>query len=69
MVDFKIGDKVKIVDHSDNNLVGEIGMLLKAETPRPAIDWQVIKWKVCKVKLDKTGKIVDCLLSQLSKSK
>lgn len=69
VTDLKIGEKVTIVEHSDVKLIGVTGTLLSAETPRPAIDGQVIKWKVCKVKLDETGKIIDCLLSQLSKHK
>jgi hypothetical protein len=67
MTNFKIGGKVKINEHSDAEYVGKTGVLLSAQTPRPAIKGQIIKWKVCKVKLDKTGEIVDCLLSQLGK--
>jgi len=69
MTDVKIGDRVKIVKHTDAKYVGKTGILLSTQTPRPAKDGQVIKWKVCKVKLDDTGKIVDCLLSQLRKPK
>jgi len=69
VTDLKIGSKVAIVEHSDAKLLGEIGTLLSVQTPRPAINGQTIKWKVCKVKLDKTGEIVDCLLSQLAKPK
>ena len=67
MTNFQIGDRVKIEEHSDAKYIGKTGVLLSAQTPKPAIKGQVIKWKVCKVKLDGTGKIVDCLLSQLSK--
>lgn len=68
-VTFRIGDKVKIIEHSNNACVGKIGTLLIAKTIRPAIKGQVIKKKVCKVRLDDTGDIVDCFLSQLSKIK
>ncbi|MHA1971406.1 MAG: hypothetical protein ACTSW1_00355 [Candidatus Hodarchaeales archaeon] len=61
----KIGDKIKISQHHNKKYIGKTGVLLSAQTPRPAIDGQVLKWKVCKVKLEDTGEIVDCLLSQL----
>lgn len=67
MTNLKIGDKVRITEHSDAEHIGKTGILLSAQTPRPVIKGQIIKWKVCKVKLDKTGEIVDCLLSQLGK--
>ncbi len=67
-VTFRIGDKVKIIEHSNNSYIGKIGLLLIAKTMRPAIKGQVIKERVCKVRLD-TGDIVECLLSQLSKVK
>jgi len=68
-VTFRISDKVKIIEHSNNAYVGKIGSLLIAKTIRPAIKGQVIKERVCKVKLDDSGDIVDCLLSQLVKVK
>jgi len=67
MTGLKIRDKVKIIEHNNTEYIGRTGILLSAQTPRPAIKGQVIKWKVCKVKLDETGEIVDCLLSQLAK--
>ena len=66
---FRYGDKVKIIEHSNNEYVGKIGSLLIAKTIHPAIKGQVIKEKVCKVRVDDTGDIVDCLLCQLSKVK
>jgi len=66
-VTFRIGDKVKITEHSNNAYVGKIGSLLIANTIRSAIKGQVIKERVCKVRLDNTGDIVACLLSQLDK--
>ena len=68
-VTFRIGDKVRIIEHSNNAYVGKIGSLLIAKTMRPARKGQVIKEKVCKVKLDNTGDIIDCLLCQLGKVK
>ncbi len=68
-VTFKIGDKVEIIEHSNNAYVGKIGSLITAKTIHPAINGQVIKEKVYKIKLDDTGDIVDCLLSQLCKVK
>ena len=65
---FRIGDKVKIITHENNANVGKIGSLLVAKPIRPAIKGQVIKEKVCKVKLEDTGDIVECLLSQLVRS-
>lgn len=59
---FRHGDKVKIIEHNNNAYVGKIGLLLTANTIRPAIKGQVIKKKLCKVKLDDTGDIVDCFL-------
>ena len=67
-VTFRIGGKVKIIEHGNNAYVGKIGSLLIAKTMRPAIKGQVIKERVCKVRLD-TGDIVECLLSQLGKVK
>ncbi len=61
---FRIGDKVKITDHSDSKYIGKVGTLLSAQSPRSAIKGQVINWKVCRVKLDRTGEIVDCILEQ-----
>ena len=69
MADLKIGDKVKIIEHSNAKYVGKTGILLSAQTPHPVIKGQTLKWKVCKVKLDETSEIVGCLLSQLSKPK
>lgn len=66
-VTFRIGERVKIIRHDDNAYVGKIGTLLIDKTIRPAIKGQVIKEKVCKVRLDDTNDIVDCLLSQLGK--
>lgn len=66
---FRHGDKVKIIKHNNNTYVGKIGSLLTANTIRPAIKGQVIKKKLCKVKLDDTGDIVDCFLCQLCKVK
>ena len=68
-VTFRIGDKVKIIQHSNNAYVGKIGSLLIANKMRPAINGQVIKELVCKVRLDDTGNIVECLCSQLGKVK
>jgi hypothetical protein len=67
MTDFKLGDKVKITEHSNKEYIGKTGILLSAQTPRSAINKQVIKWKVCNVKLDNTGEIVDCILHQIIK--
>ena len=67
MATLRIGNKVKITEHSDRELIGETGILLKAHGIRPAIKGQVIKEKVCKIKLDSNGKIVDCPLGQLDK--
>ncbi len=65
---FKIGDKVRIIEHSDNTYTGKIGTLLETKSIRSAIKGQVIKEKVCEVKLEDTGDIVECLLSQLVQS-
>ena len=67
-VTYRIGDKVRITKHENNAYVGKIGSLLVAKPIRPAIKGQVIKEKVCKVKLEDTGDIVECLLSQLVQS-
>ena len=67
MTTLRMGDKVKITEHSDGELIGKVGNLLSVQNIRPAIKGQVIKEKVCKVKLDSSGKIVDCLLGQLTK--
>ena len=67
MTDFKLGDKVKITEHGNKEYIDKTGILLSAQTPRPALKGQVIKWKVCKVKLDNTGEIVDCILHQIIK--
>jgi RNase P/RNase MRP subunit p29 len=67
MTDFKLGDKVKIAEHSNKEYIGKTGILLSAQTPRLAIKGQDIKWKVCKVKLDNTGEIIDCILHQIIK--
>ena len=64
---FGIGDKVKIIEHSNSAYVGKIGSLLSTTTIHPAVKGQAMKEKVCKVKLDDTGDIVGCLLSQLGK--
>jgi len=65
----RIGDKVRIIEHNNSEYIGKTGILLRAQIPRPAIKGQVIKWKVCKVKLDGTDEIVDCILCQLTKVK
>jgi len=65
---FRYGDRVKIIEHNNDAYVGKIGTLLVANVIRPAIKGQVIKERVCKVRLD-TGDIVECLLSQLGKVK
>lgn len=67
MTNLRIGDKVKITKHSNAEHIGKTGILLSAQTPRPALKGQILKWKVCRVELDKTGEIIDCLLSQLGK--
>jgi len=66
---FRHGDQVKIIKHSNSAYVGKIGLLLVANVIRPAVRGQVIKERVCKVRLDDTGDIVECLLSQLCKVK
>ena len=65
---FRLGDKVRITGHNNREYIGETGILLSAQIIRPAIEGQVITEKVCKIKLDSSDEIVDCLLSQLAKA-
>ncbi|MGD9116840.1 MAG: hypothetical protein PVJ61_06690 [Dehalococcoidia bacterium] len=69
MADFRIGGKVKVIENENTEYNGKTGIILSAQMPRPAIEGQILKWIVCKVKMDETGEIIDCLLSQLSKPK
>ncbi|MBI2832147.1 MAG: hypothetical protein HYX79_07820 [Chloroflexi bacterium] len=67
MADFKIGDKVEILAHRDAKYIGRRGVLLSVETPPPSVEGQVVTWKVCKIKLEDTGEIVEVVLSQFMK--
>lgn len=69
MGDFRYGDKVRIAEHENDAHVGKIGTLLVVMPIRPARNGQVIEEKVYKVRLDDTGDIVECLLSQLGKTR
>ena len=69
MADFRIGGKVKVIENENTEYNGKIGVILSAQMPHPAIEGQILKWIVCKVKMDETGEIIDCLLSQLGKPK
>jgi len=66
-ITLRIGDKVRITEHSNSENIAATGILLSAQKMRPAIDGQIIKEEVCKVKLDSSGEIADCLLRQLTK--
>ncbi|MFC2022925.1 hypothetical protein ACFLTL_02055 [Chloroflexota bacterium] len=65
MTDLKIGDRVKIVEHDNNEYVGKTGILLSARAIGIFKDGQKINQMVSKIKLDDTGEIVDCVLSQI----
>ena len=66
-VTFRYSDKVKIIKHENSAYVGKIGTIQISKTIHPAINGQVIKKKLIKVRLNDTGEIADCFLCQLSK--
>ena len=63
----RIGDKVKIIEHSTKEYIGRTGILRRIRKIRSALDSQVIKEKVCEGELNRTGETVSCVLSQLRK--
>jgi hypothetical protein len=67
MGDFRIGDKVEILEHEGKEYIGKKGTLIKADKGRPAIEGLKLTQITCKVRLDKNGEIVTCFLSQLKK--